>query len=616
MLQNVQIKMKFSILMATVTIGMFLLFVVAKKTLMDTSIGSDAYNGIIMSKDLNADILPPPLYIVESYVGMLEVVFLSDKGKMENMIQIIHDKKSEFEKSKLQWSKNFPEGRIKSILLGDVCGSAEKIYDTFDNKVAVALRAGDPALANKVLTEEVSPQFSKHRTAVESLAKYLDTYSKEAESSGVEAVRAGTRFMIMGFIGVILIVLFFFIMLSRDFTKTFAACLGFARAVASGKLDASIDYKRTDDFGELGDALTTMLKELKKTIQLAESKTELANSEVEKACVACEEAKDAEEKAENAKAEGMFQAAHQLESVVDVITSASEELSAQIEKSSRGAEEEAHRAADTATAMEEMNATVLEVARNASQAADTADKAKRKAQDGSQVVAQVVSGIGEVQSQALEMKSDMTNLGKQAEGIGQIINVISDIADQTNLLALNAAIEAARAGEAGRGFAVVADEVRKLAEKTMTATKEVGDAIRGIQDGTRKNIDNVEHAVRKIDTATSLANESGAALDEIVTLVGLTTDQVRSIATASGQQSTASEEINRSIEEVDKISAMTSEAMGQSARAVEELATQALTLKNLIGRMKAEGGGNDTPPPRALPSESAKRQALPGARTG
>jgi methyl-accepting chemotaxis protein len=333
-----------------------------------------------------------------------------------------------------------------------------------------------------------------------------------------------------------------------------------------------------------------MVENLKSKILEAERNSSIASEQTEKALLAMKEADVARQKAESAKAEGMLQAAHQLEGVVEIVSSASEQLSAQVEQSSRGSEEQSHRVSETATAMEEMNATVLEVAKNASQAAETAGKAKDKAEDGSQVVALVVKGIGEVQSYALDLKMDMTSLGKQAEGIGQILNVISDIADQTNLLALNAAIEAARAGDAGRGFAVVADEVRKLAEKTMTATKEVGDAIRGIQEGARKNIANVEHAVSRIDAATGLAGKSGDALNEIVSLVDLTTDQVRSIATASEQQSAASEEINQSIEAINRISSETSDAMRQSAQAVGELAHQAQVLKSLIDQMKDEGG--------------------------
>jgi len=132
----------------------------------------------------------------------------------------------------------------------------------------------------------------------------------------------------------------------------------------------------------------------------------------------------------------------------------------------------------------------------------------------------------------------------------------------------------------------VADEVRKLAEKTMTATKEVGDAISGIQHGTKKNLENVAHAVSNIEQATGLAHQSGEALQEIVQLVEVSADQVRSIAAASEEQSAASEEINKSIEEINRISSETASAMNQSAQAVGELANQAGNLRQLIEKMK------------------------------
>ncbi|MHC1711273.1 MAG: methyl-accepting chemotaxis protein [Solidesulfovibrio sp.] len=289
------------------------------------------------------------------------------------------------------------------------------------------------------------------------------------------------------------------------------------------------------------------------------------------------------------------QAAARLQDVAEVATTASEELSAQIEQSSRGAEQQSRRIAETATAMEEMNSTVMEVTKNASQAAQSSETARQKAQEGERTVSEVIGGIENVQKRALVLKQDMSNLGHQAEGIGAVMNVISDIADQTNLLALNAAIEAARAGEAGRGFAVVADEVRKLAEKTMTATKEVGEAIRGIQEGTRKNMENVDHTVTDIDHSTALVKKSGETLGEIVHLVEVATDQVRSIATASEQQSATSEEINRSLEDVSTISAETAEAMTQSAQAVSELANQTLELKELIEKMQSGDSGRGYP---------------------
>ena len=294
-----------------------------------------------------------------------------------------------------------------------------------------------------------------------------------------------------------------------------------------------------------------------------------------------------QEKARMATAQGISQAAHQLEAVVAVVSSASEELSAQIEQSSRGADEQYGRVRETATAMEEMNATVLEVAKNAQQAADLSNKARQQAVEGAHIVTKAVNGIEAVHLSSVAIKQDMDALGKQADGIGQIIGVIADIADQTNLLALNAAIEAARAGDAGRGFAVVADEVRKLAEKTMTATQEVGQAITGIQVDTRKNIANVENVSLSIEAATKLSVQSGQSLENILEYVQMVNDQVQSIATASEQQSAASEEINRSVELVAQISQETAQAMEQASGAVNDLAQQSQTLQNLIGAMKS-----------------------------
>jgi methyl-accepting chemotaxis protein len=365
--------------------------------------------------------------------------------------------------------------------------------------------------------------------------------------------------------------------------------VAFASAIAAGDFTRTLDIDQKDEIGVLADSLRQMVATLKSKIEEAAAKSQAAEEEAAKARQAMAEADEAKGKAERAKAEGMLQAAGQLEGVVEVATSASTELSAQIEQSNRGSEEQSSRVRETAAAMEEMNATVLEVARNASEAAHTADGARSKAQEGEQIVQQVVKEIGEVRKQATELKHDMGTLGKQAEDIGQIMNVISDIADQTNLLALNAAIEAARAGDAGRGFAVVADEVRKLAEKTMDATKEVGDAIRGIQNGTKKNMDNVDRAAKSVEEATNLASRSGDALKQIVQFIAQASDQVRSIATASEQQSATSEEINKAIEQVATISSETAQGMTQAAQAVNELANQIQILQNLITEMKSEG---------------------------
>ncbi len=218
----------------------------------------------------------------------------------------------------------------------------------------------------------------------------------------------------------------------------------------------------------------------------------------------------------------MADIAEQATGITDLVSRESDKLAVQVSETSQGALRQSDRTAETATAMEEMNATVIEVARNASDAAHNASSARDAASSGADMIQSLISSITDVYAEMDLLRNNMDDLGTQAQDIGAIITVIEDISDQTNLLALNAAIEAARAGEAGRGFAVVADEVRKLAEKSMDATKEVAQAISNIQLGTTASIEATGNATQSVEHSTKLAEESGKVLDSIVGIVGET----------------------------------------------------------------------------------------------
>jgi methyl-accepting chemotaxis protein len=386
-------------------------------------------------------------------------------------------------------------------------------------------------------------------------------------------------------VGLIMLIAGF--LFSKALVRPILQTIDFANHVAQGNLNEELKVTSNDETHALAEALRTMAKNLKVKIDEAEASTKAADIKAREAEQATNEALEAKRQAETAKREGMLDAADKLEEIVERITSSSEELSAQVELMSRGMDLQRDRVGETAAAMEQMNASVISVARQAGEVADAAANARNKAAGGSEVVRRSQAAIGNVNTIALELKSNMEQLGKQAQAIGQVMNVINDIADQTNLLALNAAIEAARAGDAGRGFAVVADEVRKLAEKTMGATKEVGENIRAIQESSRKNIVSMDAAATAIGEATSHSDESAQALNEIVGISKANAEQVKGIAGAAEEQSGVSEKISSAIDEVNRVAAETAEGMSQSVSAIGELARMAGELRQIIGNLKA-----------------------------
>ncbi len=285
----------------------------------------------------------------------------------------------------------------------------------------------------------------------------------------------------------------------------------------------------------------------------------------------------------NAFIEKLQQMVGRVAHVTDKVASASVELSATAEEIAKGADGLSARTAQTASAVEEMNATVSQVARHSGQAASIAQQTIQTASDGNTVVRDTVTGMQSISEAVTQSAAIIATLGKSSDQIGEIVCVIEDIADQTNLLALNAAIEAARAGEQGRGFAVVADEVRKLAERTTKATKEIGDMIRQIQQNTKGAVTSMEDGTKKVAGGVELVNKTGAALSKIVEMVNQSADMIRQIAVASEEQSVATHQIASDLEAVAQVTKESSGGAHESAKASRDLSQLAVELQGIVG---------------------------------
>ena len=361
-----------------------------------------------------------------------------------------------------------------------------------------------------------------------------------------------------------------------------------AEVMAQGNLDVRCHVHGKDEVARVQTALNTLVESQAKAMADLQQEQATARQLAERAEESAEKARQALEHAEVAKRQGLQHAAERLESVIVSLGQSSQSILGISGQARESVDNQRMRMSEATTAMEQMNATVLEVARNASQAAEDATHSRNRVMEGRESTNKTLSAVEDLKARTEDLKNSMAELGQRTEAIGQVMVVISDIADQTNLLALNAAIEAARAGEAGKGFAVVADEVRKLAEKTMSATGEVGQTVKAIQGEMLRNRQAMEEADHAITHVAELSEASGDGMNEVARLIDGASGQVSSIATATEEQSAASEQINRAVEEVNELAVNTADLMAETARTVDDMAEQSRLLGVLLDDLKRE----------------------------
>ena len=333
------------------------------------------------------------------------------------------------------------------------------------------------------------------------------------------------------------------LLLRRMICPPLVAAADAARRVAEGDLTARVDATARDEVGDLGRNFNDMIARISEIIGLvAQTASDVAD--------------------------------------------ASTRIAHTSEQMSTGMQEQSSQVTQISAAIEQMSASVIEVARKSAEAADNAEQSGRVASEGGDVVDQTISEINAIRQAVVASSQSVTELGRRGEQIGAIIEVINDIADQTNLLALNAAIEAARAGEHGRGFAVVADEVRKLADRTTQATEEIGQSISAIQTETTSAVQRMDAGSRQVESGVGKATEAGRSLTQIVSNAREVASMIQSIAAATEQQSATSEEVARNIELIAAVTHQSRDGSQQAAEAARQLSVRAERLQGLVAKFQ------------------------------
>ena len=438
------------------------------------------------------------------------------------------------------------EAQIESAINGlkglkNVFGEAQQAELTaLENALGAyrtALQAYKAANANIVLArQEMTVQGADIVSHSEAL------YNIQLQRRDAESVQARSLQLISTVLA-LLVGIIAALVIARQITRPLQETLAVVERIASGDLSHNIQVTRRDELGVLQQGIQRMGSTLRELI--------------------------------SGIRDGVTQ-----------IASAAEELSAVTEQTSAGVNSQKIETDQVATAMHEMTATVQEVARNAEQASQAASTADGQAREGDKVVAEAIAQIERLADEVARSTDAMAHLQQESNKIGSVMDVIKAVAEQTNLLALNAAIEAARAGEAGRGFAVVADEVRGLAQRTQKSTEEIEGLVAGLQNGTQQVATVMNNSRSLTDSSVELTRKAGVSLENITRTVSNIQSMNQQIAAAAEQQSAVAEEISRSIVNVRDVSEQTATASDETAKSSVELARLGSQLQQMVSHFR------------------------------
>lgn len=427
-------------------------------------------------------------------------------------------------------------------LFGQVKRACET-YNGFVDREIQLKRESKQSEATEIMRTESIPAFAGFDEAANEFNAYLIKTKQDLDKQqAVDVTEAKVIIIIVCIVGVALGVLVTG-MISRSVSGAIARIISMIQELAANNLAVEDLEMRDDEIGRAGLALNEMKNNLRSIIQ-------------------------------------------SIATTADHVASASEEISSSAEQQAQSSAMQKDQTSTVATALQEMNVTVQQVSENSGKASEASHKAADTARHGGVIVEQTLAKMQLIAESVRSTAERVQELGASSDQIGRIVGVINDIADQTNLLALNAAIEAARAGEQGRGFAVVADEVRKLAERTTIATKEIAQMIQTVQQETKLAVSSMHEGTKQVGEGVQTTNQAGEALTEIIQMSEQVGDMIRQIATASTEQSAATEDINHSMEQIANLVRESADGAQQSAKACQDLSAMAFEMQKIVSKFK------------------------------
>ncbi len=474
-------------------------------------------------------------------INMREMLYSTDIQEIARTQDVVKKLRENITAKQASYEKTILTDEGRSLFNEFVIHRGE--YGRIIDSVYAFAAADNKADAKVLLEGEEKKVAMAYQTVIDKMMEIKLKQAKLTSDGNTVIATTASRLMTGLAIGGALLAICLGLFISRTIARPINEAVGVANSLANGDLSITVESRSTDETGMMMVSMKTMTKYLHTIVsKLSETSTQVAA------------------------------AANQLHSTAELTATGAEEVAAQ--------------ASTVATAGEEMSATSSDIAQNCQLAAEGALRASQSANNGAEVVERIVAVMGQIAAKVQATAKTVESLGERSDQIGAIIGTIEDIADQTNLLALNAAIEAARAGEHGRGFAVVADEVRALAERTTRATKEIGEMIKAIQKETKGAVSAMEQGVEQVEAGTVEAAKSGDALRDILEQINSVSMQVNQIATAAEEQTATTSEISSNMMQITQVVQDTAGGAHQSATAAAQLSGNAVELQRLVSQFK------------------------------
>ena len=537
-------------------LGLLVFIALAFYAINQVRINGPVYDKLKANDDLKADILPPPLYAVDAFAAANAAFVAMSNNETElrdKRLAEVSKAEAAFKAQAEYWKKNIHADTMSGPFQ-EVIKSNENFYREFDKNYVPAIKVG-AAEAIKPLGD-LAAAFEVNKLRVNSLVAELEkeiVKSKESTNLLLKIILAA-----LALLGLLILALIWFFGIRQ--AKAIESAV--MRLEDDGQQNQMAVLNLLDEMGDLADGDLTVRAEVRENIT-------------------------------GAIADSINYTIDSLRDLVTGINRASEQVNTatgQAQATSvsllTAAEKQARQITETTDAVSNMTRSILEVSTNASQASQVAQRSLQAATQGSQAVQNTIAGMNDIREQIQETSKRIKRLGESSQEIGEIVELISDITEQTNILALNAAIQAASAGEAGRGFTVVAEEVQRLAERSSEATKQIGAIVKTIQTDTHSAVAAMEKSTEGVVEGARLSDAAGKALTEIETVSNNLARLIQSISAATEAQTQVASTVTKNMQQIQEITSQTTEGTKLTAESVGQLTKLAEELRDSVSGFK------------------------------